>query len=55
MNYTVALSIAAKATAYLQDYEGSMSETEVAVHVSALHLALKAIADHNAVELPPLT
>jgi len=54
MNYTVALSIAAKATAYLQDNEGSMSEAEVAVHVSALHLALKAIAKHNSVELPPL-
>jgi len=27
----------------------------VVVHVSALHLALKAIADHNTVELPPLT
>jgi len=54
MNYTVALSVAAKATAYLQDNEGSMSETEVVVHVSALHLALKAIADHNSVELPPL-
>jgi hypothetical protein len=54
MEYTVALSVAAKATAYLQDNEGNMSETDVAVHVSALHLALKAIADHNAVELPPL-
>ena len=55
MEYTVALSIAAKATAYLQDNEGNMSEAEVVVHVSALHLALKAIADHNSVELPPLT
>jgi len=55
MNYTVALSIAAKATAYLQENEGNMSEAELLVHVSALHLALKAIADHNSVELPPLT
>ena len=54
MKYTVALSIAAKATAYLQENEGSMSETEMVVHISALHLALKAIADHNSVELPPL-
>ena len=52
MNYTIALSIAAKATAYLQDNEGNMSELEVVLHVSALHLALKAIAKHNAVELP---
>ena len=55
MNYTIALSIAAKATAYLQDNEGNMSESEVVVHISALHLALKSIADHNSVELPPLT
>ena len=54
MNYTDALSLTAKATAYLQDNEGSMSETEVVVHISALHLALKSIADHNSVELPPL-
>jgi len=54
MKYTVALSIAAKAATYLQENEGSMSETEVVVHISALHLALKAIADHNSVELPPL-
>jgi len=53
MNYTAALSVAAKATAYLQDNEGSMSELEVVLHVSSLHLALKAIADHNSVELPP--
>ena len=53
MNYTVALSIAAKATAYLQENEGSMSEAEVVVHVSALDIALKAIAKSNAVELPP--
>ena len=53
MNYTVALSIAAKATANLQDNEGNMSEAEVALHVSALNIALKAIANHNYVELPP--
>jgi len=55
MNYTDALSIAAKAATYLRDNEGNMSEAELLVHVSALHLALKAIADHNSVELPPLT
>ena len=55
MKYTVALSIAAKAATYLQENEGNMSEAELLVHVSALHLALKAIADHNSVELPPLT
>ena len=55
MNYTIALSIAAKAATYLQENEGNMSEAELLVHVSALHLALKAIADHNSVELPPLT
>ena len=54
MKYTVALSIAAKAATYLQGNEGSMSETEMVVHISALHLALKAIADHNSVELPHL-
>ena len=54
MKYTVALSIAAKAATYLQENEGSMSETEVVVHISALHLALKSIADHNSVELPHL-
>ena len=53
MNYTVALSIAAKATANLQDNEGNMSEAEVALHVSAPNIALKAIAKHNSVELPP--
>ena len=52
MNYTIALSIAAKAATYLQENEGSMSETEMVVHISALHHALKAIAKHNAVELP---
>ena len=54
MKYTIALSIAAKAATYLQEKEGSMSEKEVVVHISALHLALKSIADHNSVELPPL-
>jgi len=52
MKYTIALSIAAKAATYLQDKEGSMSMEEVVVHVSALDLALKAIAKHNPVELP---
>ena len=54
MEYTVALSVAAKATANLQDHDGNMSEAEVVVHVSALYLALKEIADHNSVEFPPL-
>ena len=44
MQYSTALSVAAKAATYLQDDEGSMSEKELAVHVSALFLALKAIA-----------
>jgi len=52
MNYTLALSIAAQATAYLQDNEGSTSEAESVLSVYALHHALKAIAKHNAVELP---
>ena len=55
MNYTVALSIAAKAATYLQEKEGSMSETELVVHISALHLALQEIAKHNSVELPTRT
>ena len=54
MNYTIALSIAAKATAYLQDNERSMTESEVVVHVSALYLALQEIDNHNSMELPPL-
>ena len=53
MNYTVALSIAAKAATYLQDDEGSMSDEEAAFLVSTLFLALRAIAKHNSVELPP--
>ena len=53
MNYTVALSIAAKATAYLQDNEGSKSEAEAVLSVYALSHALKEIAKHNSVELPP--
>jgi hypothetical protein len=53
MKYYAALSIAAKATAYLQEKEGSMSGAEVALYVSALDIALKAIANHNSVELPP--
>jgi len=52
MNYTIALSIAAQATAYLQDNEGSMPDKESVLSVYALHHALKAIAKHNAVELP---
>ena len=47
MKYTVALSIAAKATAYLQGNEGSMSDEEQVVAVYALSHALKAIAKHN--------
>ena len=54
MNYYAALLIAAKATANLRDNEGSMSESEVVLHVFTLDLALKEIADHNSVELPPL-
>jgi len=54
MKYTDALSLAAKATAYLQENEGSMSELKMVLHVSALHFALKEIAKHNSVELPPL-
>ena len=50
MNYTIALSIAAKAATYLQENEGSMSETEIVVHISALHLALQEIAKHNSIE-----
>ena len=52
MNYTVALSVAAKAATHLQDNQANMSFEEAAVHVSALDLALKAIANHNSVELP---
>ena len=52
MNYSTALSIAAKATAYLQDNEGSMSDKEAVLSVYALYHALKAIADHKSVELP---
>jgi len=50
MNYTLALSIAAQATAYLQDNEGSTSEAESVLSVYALHHALKAIAKHNSIE-----
>ena len=53
MKYTIALLVAAKAATCLQDNQGSMSEAEVVLHVSALDLALKAIANHNSVELPP--
>ena len=47
MNYTVALSIAAKAATYLRDNHASVSFEEAEVLVSALDLALKEIADHN--------
>ena len=50
MNYTIALSIAAKATAYLQDNEGSMPDKEAVLSVYALSHALKAIAKHNCLE-----
>jgi hypothetical protein len=53
MKYTVALSVAAKAATCLQDDEGSMSDEEAAFLVSTLFLALRAIAKHNSVELPP--
>jgi len=52
MSYTIALSIAANATAYLQDNEGSMPDKEAVLAVYALSHALKAIAKHNSVELP---
>ena len=50
MNYTIALSIAAKATAYLQDNEGSMPDKEAVLSVYALSHALKVIAKHNCLE-----
>jgi len=50
MNYTIALSIAAKATAYLQDNEGSMPDKEAVLSVYALYHALKVIAKHNSLE-----
>ena len=50
MNYTIALSIAAKAATYMQDNEGRMSDEEVMVAVFALAHALKAIAKHNSLE-----
>ena len=53
MNYTFALLIAEKAATYLQDNQAKISFEEAAVHVSALDIALKAIANHNSVELPP--
>ena len=54
MLYSTALSVAAHAVTRLRDNEGSMSEKEVVVHVSALYLALQEIANHNSMELPPL-
>ena len=53
MNYTFALSIATKATANLQEKEGSMSKAEAAFYVSALDRALTAIAKRYGVKLPP--
>ena len=53
MKYSTALSVAAKAATYLQDNQAKISFEEAAVHVSALDIALKAIANHNSVELPP--
>ena len=53
MKYTHALSVAAKAATFLQDNQGRISMAEAAVHVSALDLALEAIANHNYVELTP--
>ena len=50
MEYTVALSVAAKATAYLQDNEGSMPDKEAVLSVYALYHALKSIAKHNSLE-----
>ena len=50
MNYTLALSIAAQATAYLQDNEGSMPDKEAVLSVYALSHALKVIAKHNSLE-----
>ena len=50
MEYTVALSVAARATAYLQDNEGSMPDKEAVLSVYALYHALKAIAKHNSLE-----
>jgi hypothetical protein len=55
MLYSIALSDAARGVTRLQDHDGSMSEAELLVAVYALSHALKAIADHNSVELPPLT
>jgi hypothetical protein len=53
MKYFTALSVIAKYSAYLQDFDGTMSEEEAVVIVCGLDLALKAIANHNLVELPP--
>ena len=53
MKYTIALEDAVKSATYLRDNRASISFEEAAVHVSALDIALKAIANHNYVELPP--
>ena len=52
MLYSTALSVAEHAVTRLRDNEGNMSEAELFVVVYALSHALKAIADHNSVELP---
>ena len=52
MLYSTALSVAEHAVHPLQGNEGRMSEEDQMVAVYALHHALKAIAKHNAVELP---
>ena len=54
MLYSTALSVAEHAVHTLHGNEGSMSELKMVLHVSALHFALKEIAKHNSVELPPL-
>ena len=52
MLHSTALSVAEHAATRLRDNEGNMSEAELFVVVYALSHALKAIADHNSVELP---
>ena len=52
MLYSTALSVAEHAVTRLRDNEGIMSDEEQMVAVYALSHALKAIAKHNAVELP---
>ena len=52
MLYSTALLVAEHAVTRLRDNEGSMPDKEAVLSVYALHHALKAIAKHNAVELP---